>query len=194
MTKQRQRGQKRTKSMNTKRHDDLTPKQKRFCEAYVIDMNGTKAAIAAGFSRKNARSAASTFLTKPNIQREIQKHQAKLAQKTEISAERVVNKLAEIAFGKTDPDLPKPADQLNALAQLGRHLGLFVERHEVDQRTTLLNVSVSAADLESARSLVEFVSQLAEDDRGKGRGREGRRCRQVGGCSPSPCSLRGPWS
>ena len=31
-------------------------------------VNGTKAAIAAGFSRKNARSAASTFLTKPNIQ------------------------------------------------------------------------------------------------------------------------------
>ena len=153
--------------MNTKRHDDLTPKQKRFCEAYVIDMNGTKAAIAAGFSRKNARSAASTFLTKPNIQREIQKHQAKLAQKTEISAERVVNKLAEIAFGKTDPDLPKPADQLNALAQLGRHLGLFVERHEVDQRTTLLNVSVSAADLESARSLVELFRSSPKMIEGK---------------------------
>ena len=144
-----------TNAGRKKKHDDLTPKQKRFCEAYVIDMNGTKAAIAAGFSRKNARSAASTFLTKPNIQREVQKHQAKLAAKTEVNAQRVIGKLAEIAFGPTDPSLPKPADQLNALAQLGKHLGLFVERHEVDSRMTTLSVNVSAADLASARALVE---------------------------------------
>lgn len=33
----------------------LTPKQERFCEEYLIDLNATQAAIRAGYSANTAR-------------------------------------------------------------------------------------------------------------------------------------------
>ncbi len=49
-----------------------TPKQQRFCDEYLIDFNGTQAAIRAGYSKKSARAIASETLTKPYIQEYIQ--------------------------------------------------------------------------------------------------------------------------
>jgi len=36
--------------------DKLTPKQQRFCEEYMIDLNATQAAIRAVYSEKTANS------------------------------------------------------------------------------------------------------------------------------------------
>lgn len=48
---------------------ELTAKQKRFCQEYVIDFNGAQAAIRTGYSVKTARMIASENLTKPNIKK-----------------------------------------------------------------------------------------------------------------------------
>lgn len=45
----------------------LTDKQKRFCEEYLKDFNGTRAAIASGYSENTATVIAAENLTKPNI-------------------------------------------------------------------------------------------------------------------------------
>jgi len=45
----------------------LKPKQQRFVEEYVIDWNGTQAAIRAGYSKTSAKVTASRLLTKANI-------------------------------------------------------------------------------------------------------------------------------
>lgn len=45
----------------------LTPKQQRFCDEYLIDMNATQAAIRAGYSEKTARQIATENLSKPSI-------------------------------------------------------------------------------------------------------------------------------
>lgn len=45
----------------------LTPKQQRFCDEYLVDLNATQAAIRAGYSKKNANNIASENLAKPNI-------------------------------------------------------------------------------------------------------------------------------
>lgn len=45
----------------------LTQKQRIFCEEYIKTTNATKAAIAAGYSEKTARSIGSENLTKPDI-------------------------------------------------------------------------------------------------------------------------------
>ena len=47
---------------------DLTGKQKRFCEEYIYDWNGTRAAKVAGYSPETAGAIASENLTKPEIQ------------------------------------------------------------------------------------------------------------------------------
>tara|TARA_R110000824_G_scaffold188319_1_gene369657 strand:+ start:4155 stop:4583 length:429 start_codon:yes stop_codon:yes gene_type:complete len=45
----------------------LNAKQTRFCEEYLIDLNGTQAAIRAGYSEKTAAEIGSENLRKPNI-------------------------------------------------------------------------------------------------------------------------------
>jgi len=61
-------------------------------------LNGARAAIAAGYSEKTARAAASRLLTKSNVQELIEKLTAARAQRLDISADRVLWELAKMAF------------------------------------------------------------------------------------------------
>jgi len=54
----------------------MTEKQQRFCDEYLIDLNGTQAAIRAGYSKKTAAVIATENLRKPNIQEYIEKRMA----------------------------------------------------------------------------------------------------------------------
>lgn len=45
----------------------LTPREQRFVQEYAIDLNGTQAAIRAGYSPKTARSIASEILQRPAV-------------------------------------------------------------------------------------------------------------------------------
>lgn len=54
----------------------LTEKQKRFCDEYLVDLNGTQAAIRAGYSEKTAKQIARQNLTKLDIQEYIKKRMA----------------------------------------------------------------------------------------------------------------------
>jgi len=76
----------------------LTAKQELFCYEYCIDYNATRAAIKAGYSEKSATSAASRMLTFVNIKAEITRLKANLSETSGISALRVLNEHAKIAF------------------------------------------------------------------------------------------------
>lgn len=65
-----------------------------FCQEYLVDLNGTKAAERAKFGKKSARSKASQLLTKVNIQNRIAELQEARAKRTEISQDRVLKELA----------------------------------------------------------------------------------------------------
>lgn len=75
----------------------LTAKQQQFVNEYLVDLNATQAAIRAGYSVKTARSIAEENLTKPDIQKAIQEAQQRRAARTEISQDKVLNRLWEIA-------------------------------------------------------------------------------------------------
>ena len=77
--------------------NELTPKQKRFCEEYLIDLNATQAAIRAGYSSKTAQIIGFENLTKPIIADFIKTKQEELSKKASISAEWVLNRLKEIS-------------------------------------------------------------------------------------------------
>lgn len=76
----------------------LTPKQQRFVEEYVVDLNATQAALRAGYSKKTAYAIGAENLRKPQIAAAIEKARAKLAGKAEITAERVLTELARLGF------------------------------------------------------------------------------------------------
>lgn len=75
---------------------NLTPKQQRFVEEYLIDLNATQAAIRAGYSEKTAKEIGSENLTKPNIAKAIQEAQSKRTEQTQIDAAYVLRRLVEI--------------------------------------------------------------------------------------------------
>ena len=74
----------------------LTPKQQRFVEEYLIDLNATQAAIRAGYSEKTAKSIGQENLTKPDIQKAIEEAQNKRQEQTQIDAAYVLKRLVEI--------------------------------------------------------------------------------------------------
>ncbi len=76
----------------------LNAKQARFVQEYLIDLNATQAAIRAGYSAKTATVQASRLLTNVNVQSELSKKQSKIADRFEITQERIVDELAKIGF------------------------------------------------------------------------------------------------
>jgi phage terminase small subunit len=76
----------------------FTAKQERFCEEYVIDCNATQAAIRAGYSPDTANEQASRLLANVNIQERIAELRAAISSDTGISARRVLEEYAKIAF------------------------------------------------------------------------------------------------
>lgn len=76
----------------------LTPKQERFVQEYLIDLNATQAAIRAGYSADTAKQQGSRLLTNVDVASAIASKQGKLADKYEVTAERVVRELALIGF------------------------------------------------------------------------------------------------
>lgn len=76
----------------------LTEKQKRFVAEYLVDLNATDAAKRAGYSEKTAYAIGFENLRKPEIQEEIQRMREDQAKRTGITADRVLQEYARIAF------------------------------------------------------------------------------------------------
>lgn len=76
----------------------LDPRHQRFVQEYLVDLNGTQAAIRAGYSAKSAAEQAHHLLRHPHIQDAVEEAKRKLQDKLEINAERVIQKLATIAM------------------------------------------------------------------------------------------------
>lgn len=73
---------------------ELTPKQARFVEEYLIDLNATQAAIRAGYSERTAEKIGSENLKKPEIKAAIDAATAKRSEETQIDANWVLKRLA----------------------------------------------------------------------------------------------------
>ncbi len=76
----------------------LTPKQARFVEEYLIDLNGTQAAIRAGYSPKTAAATASRLLRNVKMRAYIAELMAPAVKAAELSAERVLKEMTRLAF------------------------------------------------------------------------------------------------
>mgnify|MGYP000785198130 CR=1 FL=1 len=144
----------------------LNEKQKQFCNEYLIDFNGTQAAIRAGYSPKSAYSTANENLRKPEIQSYLKELIENRNERTKITQDDVIKDIIEVKIrcmqkapvmfmGKQVQDesgnnLWKFDSQgaTKALDMLAKHTGIY----EIDnkQKNSVLNLAEAAAKIKEA--------------------------------------------
>ncbi len=101
----------------------LTSKQARFIDEYLVDGNGTRAAIAAGYGRAGARVTACRTLANPNVRALIQTRQAEDARRLQIERQDLISDLLEaVEMGR---ERREPMAMITALREIGRMLGYY---------------------------------------------------------------------
>lgn len=106
----------------------LCGKMPLFVDEYMIDRNGSQAAIRAGYKSNNISGVAAKLLTHPLIIEEITKRDQQNREKNELSAEYVIQKLIKIVEAT---ETSSPTNALRGLELLGKTLALFKERQEL---------------------------------------------------------------
>ena len=132
----------------------MTEKQKRFCDEYLIDLNGTRAYKNAYPNVKNNDSAAvnaSKLLRNTQIKAYISEQIEKLHNEKTADAQEVVEYLTSVMRGKSKAEVlvvegrgdgfsktkhieksPDEKERLKAAELLGKYYTLFTERTQVD--------------------------------------------------------------
>jgi len=77
----------------------LSAKHKRFVQEYMVDLNGTQAAIRAGYSPKSASEQAYDLLRKPQIQEALAEQVRARSERCKLTADQVIRELMKLAFG-----------------------------------------------------------------------------------------------
>ncbi len=98
----------------------LTPKQERFVAEYLVDLNGTQAAIRAGYAKSGARTEGARLLANADIAEAIATAQARVAEKAEWTATERLRMLADIAE-RTHKEDPRVA--VSAIAEANKMQG-----------------------------------------------------------------------
>lgn len=110
----------------------LTPKQRRFVEEYLLDMNATKAAIRAGYSKQTANQQGPRLLENQDVRNAIDASKAKRSEKLEVDSEYVLRRLveeceADLADLYTDVGDLKPIEDWPEVWRRGLVAGVEVE-------------------------------------------------------------------
>jgi len=101
----------------------LNPRQSRFVNEYLVDMNGTKAAVRAGYSPKTAKSQTSRLLTNVNLRAEISRKQKESELKLNIDRETVLEGLASaIDIARKEKD---GLTMIRAAAEINKMMGYY---------------------------------------------------------------------
>ena len=128
---------------------ELKKRYELFCQEYVVDYNGTQAAIRAGYKEKSARQQASRLLTSEEVLTRISELQKDQLDRLALSQDYVVLQLLETykccrepsPVLRYDPSTGEMEETgiyqfdskgaLRALELIGKHLGMFSDKVHV---------------------------------------------------------------
>jgi len=129
----------------------LTPKEARFVEEYLVDLNATQAAIRAGYARASARQTASRKLSKANIAAEITAAKRKNSERNEYQMEQFAKNLVEVLNADLadifDADgWPLPPEQWPPVWRRGLVKSLNMREYVDREGRTVRKLSILFAD------------------------------------------------
>lgn len=124
---------------------DLTPKQQRFVEEYVIDLNGKQAAIRAGYGVASAEVTASRLLSNLKVSAAVAEQQQKISERLQITVDDLIAELDEAREKALLAETPQTSAAIAATMGKAKLLGLLVDK--VDARVLTASLPVSVDDL-----------------------------------------------
>jgi len=135
-------------------NEALNPRQDQFVDEYLLDGNGTQAAIKAGYSSDTAAQQASRLLRNVKVQQAIAARQRQLAEKRQWDRERVVAEAEENLAGAREAKQFGSAN--GALELIGRVTGLLDPKHQEPQAAiTRINIIMPPGAEPPAGQIVE---------------------------------------
>lgn len=125
----------------------MTPRQRKFCDEYLISGNATDAAIKAGYSPKTAKQTGSENLAKPDLKQYIEAELDKLHSAKIADAQEVLEYLTSVMRGEHTEQVLKLAgdgiqtiadidvsakERLKAAELIGKRYGMFTDKVGVE--------------------------------------------------------------
>lgn len=146
--------------MASKKLDD---RPARFVDEYLKDMNGTQAAIRAGYAPGGAHVSASRLLKNAKVIEALKRKQAKIAEKAQVTVEEIVEELKLLAFSRMSHFAKKDAngDPLFDLDKLEAAEGAAISELTLDTRR-----EVGSGDEDASAAEVKRVKLKLYDKRG----------------------------
>lgn len=104
----------------------MTPRQARFVEEYLVDLNASAAARRAGYSVRTAEWQGPQLLGKPHVAAAVAAKQAELSERTETTQGQVLADLKRLAAKAERAGEFSPS--IRARELIGKHIGMFSDR------------------------------------------------------------------
>ena len=104
----------------------LTPKQRRFVDEYLVDLNATQAARRAGYSERTAAAIGAENLRKPQIAAAIEQAQGARSERARVTQDMVLKGL--LGEATYHGEGASHSARVTAWSTLGKHLGMFSDR------------------------------------------------------------------
>lgn len=125
----------------------MTPRQQKFVQEYLIDLNAKQAAIRAGYSPKTAQEQASRLLSNVKVQNAIAAFMDNMTASNIANIQEIMEHLTAVMRGKATEEVlmfvgngvqqittkqVSAKDRIRAAELLGKRYGLFSEKMNID--------------------------------------------------------------
>ena len=105
-------------------------RHERFCQEYLIDLNGTQAATRAGYSQRTAKQQGSRLLTKADVKARVEELKEERAERVQVDSDFVLRRLALMADVKLS-DIFNEDGRLKPISEMSEGAQYVIDSIEI---------------------------------------------------------------